>query len=131
MNEQRAMLETQKAHHEDRLRGLKSYVHELTEMCAKNGTDESAVHADLTKAKCDIEFHEGQCASIADALGDAISGAAFHVYKDDAGEWRWNLKATNGRIIADSGEGYRDKHDCLHGIEIVKNLKDAPVKEGH
>jgi uncharacterized protein YegP (UPF0339 family) len=131
MNEQRAMLEAQKAHHEDRLRGLKAYVHELKEMCAKNGTDESLVHEDMTKANCDLEFHEGQLASLTDALGDAIGGAAFHVYKDDAGEWRWNLKAKNGRIVADSGEGYRDKHDCLHAIEVVKGLKDAPVKEGH
>ena len=30
----------------------------------------------------------------------------FHIYKDDKGEWRWRLKAINGKILADSGEGY-------------------------
>ena len=131
MNNQRAMLETQKAHHEDRLRGLKSYVHELTEMCAKHGTEEATIHEDLSKAKCDIEYYESQAAGCEAELGEALGVAAFNVYKDDAGEWRWRLKAANGLIVADSGEGYKDKHDCLHGIEVVKSLKDAPVKEGH
>jgi uncharacterized protein YegP (UPF0339 family) len=51
------------------------------------------------------------------------------VFKDSAGEWRWQLRATNNRIIADSGEGYQDKRDCLHGIELVKNAGGAAVKE--
>jgi uncharacterized protein YegP (UPF0339 family) len=131
MNEQRAMLETQKAHHEERVRGLKAYVHELTEMCAKCGTDEGVIHEDLSKAKCDLEYHEGQAASLGEALGEAAGSAAFHVYKDNAGEWRWHLKASNGRVVADSGEGYRDRGDCIHAIEIVRSLYKAPVKEGH
>lgn len=28
------------------------------------------------------------------------------VYKDRAGRWRWRLKSKNGRVIADSGQGY-------------------------
>jgi len=39
------------------------------------------------------------------------------------------LKAANGRIIADSGEGYRNEQDCLDDIERVKGSKDAPVKK--
>ena len=31
----------------------------------------------------------------------------FTLYKDQVGEWRWNLKASNGRIVADCGEGYK------------------------
>jgi len=46
------------------------------------------------------------------------------VYKDNRGEWRWRLRASNGRIIADSGEGYKNKQDCEHGIDLVK--KEAP-----
>jgi uncharacterized protein YegP (UPF0339 family) len=30
----------------------------------------------------------------------------FHTYQDSAGEWRWRLISTNGKIVADSGEGY-------------------------
>ena len=28
-------------------------------------------------------------------------------YKDKQGEWRWRLKARNGKVLADSGEGYK------------------------
>ncbi|MCB9096048.1 MAG: DUF1508 domain-containing protein [Arcobacter sp.] len=44
----------------------------------------------------------------------------FHVYKDIRAEWRWRLKATNGKIIATSGEGYNNKQDCLHAIDLIK-----------
>lgn len=37
----------------------------------------------------------------------------LHVYQDAAGEWRWHLIAANGRIIADSGEGYADRADAV------------------
>ena len=130
MNEERTAMEAQKARCEEVARGLKAYVRELTEMSAKHGTDEALIHEDLSKAKCDIEFYESQAAGIGEALGDAEGSAAFHVYKDDAGEWRWHLKAANGRVIADSGEGYRDRGGCIHSIELVRSLNKAPVKEG-
>jgi len=50
-------------------------------------------------------------------------------YQDQKGEWRWRLKAANGRIIADSGEGHKRVADCLEDIARVKNSADAPVKE--
>jgi uncharacterized protein YegP (UPF0339 family) len=50
-------------------------------------------------------------------------------YKDSKGEWRWHLKASNGRIIADSGEGYSNERECLADIDRVKGSKDAPVKK--
>jgi uncharacterized protein YegP (UPF0339 family) len=53
----------------------------------------------------------------------------YCTYEDTKGEWRWRLKAKNGEIIADSGEGYKDKSDCLAGITLVKGSKDAPVKD--
>ena len=52
---------------------------------------------------------------------------AFYVYVDRAGEWRWYLRAANGRKIADSGEGYKNQQDCLHGISLVKSAANAPV----
>ncbi len=48
----------------------------------------------------------------------------FEVYKDKAGEWRWRFQASNSKKIADSGEGYKDQKDCLHGIELIK--REAP-----
>ena len=51
----------------------------------------------------------------------------FEVFKDKADEYRFNLKATNGQIIA-SSEGYKAIAGCLNGIESVKkNAPDAPV----
>lgn len=54
---------------------------------------------------------------------------AYWVYKDRAGYWRWRLVAANNRIVADSGEGYVNKQDCLHGIQLVKGSSQAPVYE--
>ena len=53
----------------------------------------------------------------------------FEVYKDNKGEYRFRLKATNGQIIA-TGEGYVAKASCLNGVESVRrNAPDAPVVE--
>ena len=43
----------------------------------------------------------------------------FEIFKDKAGEFRFNLKAGNGKIIAVS-EGYKAKDGCLKGIDSVK-----------
>jgi len=55
--------------------------------------------------------------------------ATFEVFRDSAGEWRWRLVASNGNIIADSGEGYSSKQGAERGIESVKrNAADAEVE---
>jgi uncharacterized protein len=43
----------------------------------------------------------------------------FYVYRDRAGEIRWTLYAGNGEPLADSGEGYKRKADCLHAINLI------------
>ncbi|MBM4170101.1 MAG: DUF1508 domain-containing protein [Ignavibacteria bacterium] len=53
----------------------------------------------------------------------------FFLYRDAQGYWRWTLKASNGRIIADSGEGYWNKQDCLNAIGLVKSCAGANTKE--
>ena len=53
----------------------------------------------------------------------------FHVYKDTKGEWRWRLKAANGKVVADSAEGYSSKQGCLNGIDLVKGTTNIPVVE--
>lgn len=60
---------------------------------------------------------------------DTVSVIAFETYIDVHGDWRWRMKAANGRIIADSAEGYRNQADCEHGIDLIKqNATAAPVK---
>ena len=53
----------------------------------------------------------------------------FHIYLDKNNEWRWRLKAANGKILADSGEGYNSKQACKDGIELVKGCATASVVE--
>jgi uncharacterized protein YegP (UPF0339 family) len=52
----------------------------------------------------------------------------YEVYTDKSGYWRWRYVASNGRIIADSGEGYYNKADCLHGIAIMKASGNSPIR---
>ncbi|MEM6313330.1 MAG: YegP family protein [Planctomycetota bacterium] len=56
--------------------------------------------------------------------------AKFEVYQDKKGEFRWRLKASNGQNIANGGEGYKAKADCMNGIESVKkNCGTAEIVE--
>jgi uncharacterized protein YegP (UPF0339 family) len=53
--------------------------------------------------------------------------AKFTVYLDKAKKYRFNLKASNGEIIA-SGESYPDKKSALKGIaSIQKNAAAAKI----
>jgi uncharacterized protein YegP (UPF0339 family) len=52
----------------------------------------------------------------------------YMMYRDTAGQWRWNLRSANHEIIA-SGESYRHKADCEHAIALVKGSYGAPVYE--
>lgn len=43
----------------------------------------------------------------------------FVIYEDEAGEWRWRLKASNGRIVADSAEGYARKRNAMRAASLL------------
>lgn len=64
----------------------------------------------------------------------------FYAYRDTAGEWRWKLVASNGKNIANSGEGYTRKAGCLRAIRqarkgvpgatlLVEKTERVPVAE--
>jgi uncharacterized protein YegP (UPF0339 family) len=62
--------------------------------------------------------------------GDGKRGLTFEIYKDAKEEYRWRLKAANGQIIATSGQGYKAKADCRHGIELIQEgAAKAKVEE--
>lgn len=69
---------------------------------------------------------------IADIEDQTVPGFAevknpkFEIYQDKAGEYRFRLKAANGRVIA-AGEGYKKLDSCRNGIESVR--KNAPLAE--
>ena len=56
-----------------------------------------------------------------------IGRAAFEVFEDKAGEFRWRLRHRNGNILADSGEGYTERNKAYDAIESVK--RNAPNAE--
>lgn len=43
----------------------------------------------------------------------------IHPYQDLRGEWRWRLVATNGRVMADSAEGYTRQIDLARALETL------------
>ena len=54
----------------------------------------------------------------------------FKIYRDVKDEYRWSLLARNGKIIADSGEGYKRKGKCRRIIErIILNVGTAKITE--
>jgi uncharacterized protein YegP (UPF0339 family) len=64
------------------------------------------------------------------AEGEKKPAATFEVYKDKSGQFRWRLRMQNSKVIASSGEGYKEKDSALKAIESVKRVvADAPVKE--
>lgn len=53
----------------------------------------------------------------------------FELWVDKGGQYRFNLKASNGQVIATS-EGYSSKASAMNGIASVKsNAADAEVVE--
>lgn len=54
---------------------------------------------------------------------------AYYVYRDVAGQWRWYLQAGNGRKLANSGEGYFNKSDCVSAIRLVANSGNTPIRD--
>lgn len=53
----------------------------------------------------------------------------LQLYKDRKKQWRWKLLASNGRKIANGGEGYINHQDCL---EMAKSIVQEPyiLKDG-
>jgi uncharacterized protein YegP (UPF0339 family) len=73
----------------------------------------------------------GVSGTVVDGAARAIAAQSerslkFETFQDAGKKYRWRLKATNGQIIATSGQGYSDKRDCKSAIDRIK--KDAATK---
>jgi uncharacterized protein YegP (UPF0339 family) len=54
----------------------------------------------------------------------------FDIYSDSAGEYRWRLVAPNGKIIADSGEGYDSRSNAKRAAENVRTrIAQASIED--
>ena len=47
--------------------------------------------------------------------------STLYYYKDKKKEWRWRFMATNGKFVADSGEGYKTLRGAEKGWMAVEN----------
>jgi uncharacterized protein YegP (UPF0339 family) len=54
----------------------------------------------------------------------------FEVYEDNKKESRFRIIASNGQTIGSSSQGYRNKTECEHAIDLIKKgAKDAEVAD--
>jgi uncharacterized protein YegP (UPF0339 family) len=53
----------------------------------------------------------------------------YYLYKDNRSEWRWQYVSSNGRVIAVSSEGYKNRLDCLNAIRIMQGSYNSPIRE--
>ena len=57
------------------------------------------------------------------AGGDEVK---FVLWKDAKGEWRWTLRAKNGKIVADSAEGYKSRR---HAVTMCRKINAEIPRE--
>lgn len=86
-----------------------------------------------SKAGCmnGVQSVQSNCGShIEDQTTDLekLTNPKYEIFIDDAHEFRFNLKASNGEIIAAS-EGYETKQGVMHGIEAVQNSCSAEIDD--
>jgi uncharacterized protein YegP (UPF0339 family) len=48
------------------------------------------------------------------------SDGTFELFEDRGGEWRWRLRHRNGKVIADSGEGYSTRSALTRALKGVR-----------
>ena len=54
---------------------------------------------------------------------------AFEIHEDEAGQWRWRLRARNGELVAMSEQGFTTKAGVVKALDVVRrNVAEA---EGH
>ena len=46
--------------------------------------------------------------------------AEFEIYKDAELEFRWRFKANNGKVLAESADGYKNQDNREHAIMLIK-----------
>lgn len=57
--------------------------------------------------------------------------AHFEIYQDTSGDWRWRLRAANGRIVADSAEGYASKRNAKRAVMSTLDATESALIGGN
>lgn len=50
-------------------------------------------------------------------------------YSDATGDIRWRVKAPNGNILADGGQGYSRMIDARRGLELVLGIETVTTRQ--
>ena len=50
------------------------------------------------------------------------------IFKDKKGEWRWKMVAKNGRTVATSGEGYKQRAKLIKTLEVIAACTEVHVE---
>lgn len=103
-------------------------------LLAGNGQIVGSSEVYTTKASCLCGIASVTRNAPSSPLLDLSSGAAltvpcprFELFSDRAGQFRFRLRAKNGKIILVS-EGYIRKETCLRGIESVRKNADSRIE---
>lgn len=49
----------------------------------------------------------------------------LYIFKDKRGEYRWHLRAGNGKIVADSAESYKTLRNVYRALEALDDFLGA------
>ena len=63
----------------------------------------------------------GANAGQGETRGPRRKEVVFVIYEDDLGQWRWHFVAANGRIMADSAEGYVSRSDATPALRRFRD----------
>jgi hypothetical protein len=78
MKANRDVLEDELQDYEQQVRGLKSYIRELTDQVARHGSEKSEYETDLIEAENNVKYYEGEIARIREELGGGPRGGGRH-----------------------------------------------------
>ena len=60
---------------------------------------------------------------------NSLPSGQYEIYLDRTKKFRWRLRRPDGQIVADSGQGYRNRADCEADLRWIKqNGAHAPVQ---
>ncbi len=62
-------------------------------------------------------------------VGKVVATPKYEIFRDSLGAWRWHFVAGDGKVVAQSAEGYASKEDCFRSIHLVTSSDAAVVTE--
>ena len=92
--------------------------------------DNASRVADLTRLESDavpLSYAREQGAAYRVREPGSGGRPAYHVLRDDTGEYHWRL-TTAGEVIATSSVGYPTLEECLEAIRVVQRVAAGSVE---